>query len=72
MQQAKAAASMWMWRIILEYEGALYQVEVGLQQGSALSPYRFLILMDVLTEGVRKEVPESMMFADDISLEKEE
>ena len=39
-----------------------------LHQGSALSPYLFLILMDVLTEGVRKEVPESMMFADDIVL----
>ena len=41
---------------------------VGLHQGSALSPYLFLILMGVLTEGVRKEVPKSMMFADDIVL----
>ena len=32
------------------------------------SPYLFLIFMDVLTEGVRKEVPEFMMFADDIVL----
>ena len=46
----------------------LCKSDVGLHQGSALSPYLFLILMDVLTEGVRKEVPESMMFADDIVL----
>ena len=26
----------------------------------------FLILMDILTEGLRKEVPESMLFVDDI------
>ena len=41
--------------------------EVGLHQGSALSSYLFL-LMDVLTEDVRKDVPGSMMFADDIVL----
>ena len=49
-------------------ESDSFNVDVGLHQGSALSPYLFLILVDVLTEGVRKEVPESMMFADDIVL----
>ena len=49
-------------------ESDSFNVDVGLNQGSALSPYLFLILMDVLTEGVRKEVPASMMFADDIVL----
>ena len=49
-------------------ESDSFNVDVGLHQGSALSPYLFLILMDVLTEGVRNEVPESMMFADDIVL----
>ena len=43
-------------------------MDVGLHQGSALSPYLFLILMDELTEGVRKEVPESIMCVDDIVL----
>ena len=43
-------------------------LRVSAKTESALSPYLFLILMDVLTEGVRKEVPESMMFADDIVL----
>ena len=36
--------------------------------GSALSPYLFLLLMDVLTEDVRKDVPGSMLFADGIVL----
>ena len=49
-------------------ESDSFNVDVGLHQGSTLSPYLFLILMDVLTEGVRKEVPECMMFADDIVL----
>ena len=49
-------------------ENSKFNVEVGLHQGSALSPYLFLILMDVLTERVRKEAPESMLFADDIVL----
>ena len=37
-------------------ESGRFIVDVGLYQGSALSPYLFLILMDVLTEGARKEV----------------
>ena len=49
-------------------ESGSFNVDVGLHKGSALSPYLFLILMDVLTEGLRKEVPESMMFTDDIVL----
>ena len=49
-------------------ESSKFNVQVGLHQGSALSPYLFLILMDVLTERVRKEAPESMLFADDIVL----
>ena len=49
-------------------ESNTFGVEVGLYQGSALSPYLFLRLMDVLTEDVRKDAPGSMMFADDIVL----
>ena len=49
-------------------ESSKFNVEVGLHQGSALSPYLFLILMDVLTERARTEAPESMLFADDIVL----
>ena len=49
-------------------ESNSFGVEVGLHQGSALSRYLFLHLMDVLTQDVRKDVPGSMMFADDIVL----
>ena len=49
-------------------ESSSFGVEVGLHQGSALSPYLFLFLVDVLTEDVRKDVPGSIMFADDIVL----
>ncbi|XP_063586937.1 uncharacterized protein LOC134764286 [Penaeus indicus] len=41
---------------------------MGLHQGSALSPFLFAIIMDTLTDNIRKEAPWSMMFADDMVL----
>ncbi|KAK3539810.1 hypothetical protein QTP70_013293, partial [Hemibagrus guttatus] len=43
-----------------------FNVEVGLHQGSALSPFLFAIVMDQLSEEVRQESPWTMMFEDDI------
>ncbi|KAK3566480.1 hypothetical protein QTP86_034056, partial [Hemibagrus guttatus] len=43
-----------------------FKVEVGLHQGSALSPFLFVIVMDQLSEEVRQESPWTMMFPDDI------
>ncbi|KAK3574608.1 hypothetical protein QTP86_011520 [Hemibagrus guttatus] len=43
-----------------------FNVEVGLHQGLALSPFLFAIMMDQLSEEVRQESPWTMMFADDI------
>ncbi|KAK3533083.1 hypothetical protein QTP70_006785 [Hemibagrus guttatus] len=43
-----------------------FKVEVGLHQGSALSPFLFAIVMGQLSEEVRQESPWTMMFADDI------
>ncbi|KAK3574198.1 hypothetical protein QTP86_004334 [Hemibagrus guttatus] len=43
-----------------------FKVELGLHQGSALSPFLFAIVMDQLSEEVRQESPWTMMFADDI------
>ncbi|KAK3553111.1 hypothetical protein QTP86_031688 [Hemibagrus guttatus] len=43
-----------------------FKVEVGLHQGSALSPFLFAMVMDQLSEEVRQESPWTMMFADDL------
>ena len=46
-----------------------FAVEVGLHQGSALSPFLFAIIMDALTEQYpKKNTPWQMMFADDVAL----
>ena len=39
-----------------------FKVEVGLHQGSALSPFLFAMVMDRLTDEVRQESPWNMMF----------
>ena len=43
-----------------------FKVKVGLLQGSALSPFLFAMIMDRLTDEVRRESPWTMLFADDI------
>ena len=43
-----------------------FKVEVGLHQGSVLSPFLLTLIMDRLTEKVRREPPWMMQFADDI------
>ena len=45
-----------------------FKVDVGLHQGSALSLFLFAIIIDRLTEDIRKDAPWDMMFADDIVL----
>ena len=49
-------------------ETEYFPIEVGLHQGSALSPLLFIIIMDVLTENIEKDAPWAMMFADDLVL----
>ena len=43
-----------------------FEVKVGLHQGSALSPFLFSVIMDRLTDEVRRKPPWTMLFADDI------
>ena len=48
-----------------------FKVKVGLHQGSALSMFLFAVIMDRLTDKVRREPPWMMLFADDIVICKE-
>ena len=48
-----------------------FKVGVGLHQGSALSPFLFAIIMDKLTEDIRKDAPRDMLFANDIVLSRQ-
>ena len=48
-----------------------FKIKVGLHQGSALSPFLFAVVMDRLTDEVRREPPWTIVFADDIVICKE-
>nr|GEY76351.1 retrovirus-related Pol polyprotein LINE-1 [Tanacetum cinerariifolium] len=42
--------------------------EIGLHQGSAISPYLFTLILDELSRGIQENIPWCMIFADDIVL----
>ena len=43
-----------------------FNVQVGLHQGSAMSPFLFALVLDRWTDNVRQESPWNLMYADDI------
>ena len=43
-----------------------FDIEVGLHQGSRLSPLLFIIIMDVLASTIQRDPPWAMLFADDL------
>ena len=49
----------------------MFDVGVGLHQGSALSPFLFVLVMDVLTEEIRNENLWELLYADDLVITAE-
>ena len=45
-----------------------FEVNVGLHQGSALSPLLFMTVMDVISQEVGRGPPHAMLFVDDLVL----
>ena len=44
------------------------EIEVGLHQGSTLSPLLFVIIVDVITDEIAEGTPWAMLFANDLVL----
>jgi hypothetical protein len=45
-----------------------FPINIGMHQGSALSPYLFALMMDEVTRDIQGGIPWRMLFADDVVL----
>ena len=45
-----------------------FPINIGLHQGSTLSPYLFALVMDEVTRDIQGDIPWCMLFADDVVL----
>ena len=48
-----------------------FPINIGLHQGSALSPYLFALVIDEVTRDIQGDIPWCMLFADDVVLIEE-
>ncbi|GJT86278.1 ataxia telangiectasia mutated family protein [Tanacetum coccineum] len=48
-----------------------FLVEVGLHQGSAISAYLFVLILDEISRGIQEDIPWCLIFVDDIVLVSE-
>ncbi|VDP57853.1 unnamed protein product [Heligmosomoides polygyrus] len=49
-----------------------FPISVGVDQGSALSPLLFVVVMDAITRDLQKPVPWTLLYADDVMLASED
>ena len=71
------------WAVMSLYDGAKtrvrmgsayseqFEVKVGVQQGSVLSPLLFAVVVDVAAENSRRGVVNELLYADDLALMSE-
>ncbi|EYB86954.1 hypothetical protein Y032_0270g843 [Ancylostoma ceylanicum] len=51
---------------------AEFPISVGVQQGSALSPLLFTLVMDAITRDLQRPAPWALLYADDVMLPSEQ
>jgi Reverse transcriptase (RNA-dependent DNA polymerase) len=49
-------------------ESDTFSIKIGLHQGSALSPYIFILVMYEITIDIQEDIPWCMLFDDDVVL----